>query len=74
MKIYFVAGENESASMVPDMFRMKNLLTDKGFESNEIKYVTLPDDTMKLYGHTPIRLLMFGSFLTHGLPIIFKKK
>lgn len=42
MKIYFVAGENESASMVPDMLRMKNLLTDKGFESNEIKYVTLP--------------------------------
>lgn len=43
MRIYFLAGENESASMVPDLNRMYNTLRSVGFEESELLRTTHAD-------------------------------
>lgn len=43
MRIYFLAGEQESASMVSDMQAMYNLLLNNGFSASELAFVTKAD-------------------------------
>ena len=45
MRIYFLAGEQESTSMVPDMQAMYNLLLNNGFSATELAFVTKQDGT-----------------------------
>lgn len=43
MKIYFLAGEQESAEMVPDMQNVYNTLQTNGFSTAEMNFVTKAD-------------------------------
>ncbi len=43
MRIYLLAGEQESASMVPDLYAMYNTLLNAGFSQDELFITTHPD-------------------------------
>lgn len=43
MRIYLLAGQQESASMVPDLYAMYNTLYNAGFDNDELFIVTHPD-------------------------------
>ncbi len=43
MRIYLMAGEQESESMVPDLMAMYNTLVNAGFSEDEILLLTHPD-------------------------------
>ena len=43
VRVYFLAGEQESASMVPDMQQMYNTMLDAGFEESELFFLTHAD-------------------------------
>ena len=43
MSFYLMAGQQESASMVPKLSQMKSALLNAGFTNSEIKYVTHAD-------------------------------
>jgi predicted alpha/beta superfamily hydrolase len=43
MRVYFLAGEQESASMVPDMQAMYNTMLDAGFSESELFFLTHSD-------------------------------
>lgn len=43
MRIYLLAGEQESASMVPDLYAMYNTLYNAGFDNDELFIITHAD-------------------------------
>jgi len=43
MKIYLLAGEQESTTMVPNLITMKNTLLEVGFDTSEVRIITHPD-------------------------------
>ncbi len=43
LRTYFVAGDNESNSMVPDMMEMYNTLVEEGYEDDEMYFISHAD-------------------------------
>ena len=43
LRIYFVAGENESATMISNMQHMYDALVDAGQDASEMRFVSQPD-------------------------------
>lgn len=45
LRVYFIAGQNESAGMIPDMMAMYDALADAGQDESEMFFLSVPDGT-----------------------------